>query len=216
MPERFLKQLFASAWLGVALGLIVEVVMLAVSVGFGQTPSVTAFTANLVQKASLAALVCAGLAVGLSARRRRMELMGVLGFFAAPAAFLIAGALHRAAAHVLQIAPAVTVSPTQGQFAILRAIEFGLLGAVVGIISRRPWGTLRTHAAAGLAFGLVFCGVVLLIAVQGSRALPSAHSLTAMGVNEVLLPLGCSLIICAANAIGPRVGAKDAEAQATP
>lgn len=210
-----MKQLFTAAWLSVALGLLIEILLLLVASGFGRGTSVGAFIADLVQKVSWATLVCVGLTIGLAASRRRMELMGLLGLLAAPAAFFIAKAIHKAASQALQAAMAGSTSPTPGQFAILRAIEYALLGAVIGIISRRPWGTLRTHAATGLAFGLVFCGVVLLITVQGSQTLPSAYQLTAKGVNEVLFPLGCSLILYAANALGRRMEEKDPESQTT-
>lgn len=214
MSERFLKQVATAAWLGVALGLLIGVLLLGLSIAFGRAVSGGSIVADLPPRAVLAAIVCGGPAIGLWAGRRRMELMGLLGLIAGPAAFGVAHLLHGAMARSLQGATAGPESPTPGQFAILRAIEFGLLGAVIGIISRRPWGTLRTHAAAGLAFGLVYCGVVLLIAVQGSRTLPSAYSLTATGLNEVLLPLGCSLVLFAAGAIGRRDRAGDAEAQA--
>lgn len=213
MSERFLKQLLTAAWMGVALGLAVWLARLAAAAGFGGAPAGSLLLADLVHAIVMGALVCAGLAIGLSAGRRRMELMGLLGFISGPAASLVAGLLRGAVFPAALGSTAGLSSPTPAQCAILRAIEFGLLGAVVGIISRRPWGTRRTHAAVGLAFGLVYGGVVLLIAVQGSRTLPSARDLTVAGVGEVLLPLGCSLILHAAGTLGPRSNTGPTDAQ---
>lgn len=213
MPERFLKQLFVAAWMGVALGVAIWLARLAAGAGFGGIAAGRLLLADLVHAMVAGALVCAGLALGLCAGRRRMELMGLLGFISGPAAFLLARLLRDAVVPTAPGPAAGLSSPTPVQFAILRAIEFGLLGAVVGIFSRRPWGTRRTHAAAGLAFGLVYCGVVLLIAVQGSRTFPSARDLTVAGVGEVLLPLGCSLILYAAGTLGPRSDARPTDVQ---
>jgi hypothetical protein len=61
----------------------------------------------------------------------------------------------------------------------------------------------------GLAVGLVFGGPILLL-LLGSSPQPPAADLVSRGMDEVLFPVGCSLVLYSAGALGERVAAKPA------
>ena len=61
--------------------------------------------------------------------------------------------------------------------------------------------------AAGLVVGLVFGGLILLL-LLGSSPQPPAADLVSRGMNEVLFPVGCSLALFSAGALGERVAAR--------
>jgi hypothetical protein len=214
VPERFIRQLLTAAWLSVALGLFIELALVLLSTVFRGGESFNQFIADLVQKLSWSTLVCVGLALGLAATKLRTPVMGVLGLLSAPLAFGVAKAAHKSAAQALQVVGSAAPGPTPLQFAIVRAVEYALLGVVIAIISRKTSGTLRMHAATGLAFGLVFCGIVLLLTVQNAAATPTAYQLAAKSINELLFPLGCSLVLYAAHSLGKRAKADEPAAGA--
>jgi hypothetical protein len=55
--------------------------------------------------------------------------------------------------------------------------------------------------------GLVFGGLILLLLV-GSSPQPPVADLVTQGINEVLFPVGCSLVLFSAGALGERVAAR--------
>jgi hypothetical protein len=52
---------------------------------------------------------------------------------------------------------------------------------------------------------LVAAALVLSITVRTAATSPSSLALLSKGINEVLFPLGCSMVLYAANALGERV-----------
>lgn len=71
------------AWLGIALGLVMEGLLLLLSGGFGELPGLQPAIADLVKNVSWSVLVCAGLAVGTTLSRAGVPAMGLLGFLSA-------------------------------------------------------------------------------------------------------------------------------------
>jgi hypothetical protein len=62
--------------------------------------------------------------------------------------------------------------------------------------------------AVGLAVGSIFGGTVIaLLAASGSEV--SATSLVPRGVTEVLFPVGCSLVLFSAEALGTTMASED-------
>lgn len=206
MPDHLSKQLFTAAWMSVAVGVLVEIVLLLLATIFKGGEPVGRIVADLVQKVSWSTLVCVGLALGLAASKQRPPIMGLLGLLAAPLAFTAAKSLHKSVEQAMNVAAVTTPGPTALQFAIVRALEYAALGMIVGHFSRKPppLGTLRAHAAVGLAIGLIFGGVVLLLTVTNAKSTPTAYQLAARSLNEILFPLGCSIVLFAAHALRKR------------
>ena len=58
------------------------------------------------------------------------------------------------------------------------------------------------HAAVGLAVGVFFGGLILVFtSLQASNPLSTAE-LISRSVNEILFPVGCSLVLFSAEALG--------------
>jgi hypothetical protein len=191
-----LHKLLNVAWLAIALGMAMEALMLAVAAGFRNAAAPDPFLAELAQKVSWSFVVCAGLAVGNAIVRARPAAMGVLGLVSAPIAVNVSRALHKGMAGALGVA--VAAGPAPFAIAALKATEYALLGFALGHLGQRGAGALA-HAGAGLLAGLLFGVPIVAMAVGADQA-----STVARGVNELVFPIGCSLVIYAADILSSR------------
>ena len=211
IPERvsaqdsFLPQVVRVAWLSVGLGIAFEILLLVLAALSGTAgESGKPALADLAQKISWSFLVCVGLAFGTAARKLRETVMGGLGFFVAPLAFIAAKAIHKGLGQALgTIAPGAPFTfPLL--IAGIKALEYGVLGALLGYASQRN-KSLAFHVGAGIVTGLTF-GVLLIWAGVRSQPGPvGAVDLASRAINEILFPLGCSLVIYASEVFGRRM-----------
>jgi hypothetical protein len=132
--------------------------------------------------------------------------MGVLGLLAAPVAFIVSRSLHQGAVKTLEIAGSGADAPPVLFLAVLKAVEYACLGVAISWIGERAWGGLTAHVAAGLLIGLIFGGTIVGLAYQMSPGPLATAALVSRGANEILFPVGCSLVLFAATAMGERVG----------
>ena len=200
--------LFRVAWLAILLGFAMEILLLLFTAGFEILPGFRSVLADLIGKVSWSALVCAGLAIGTAASKVRAPFMGLLGLLAAPLAFHVSRTLQQGVAKTLEVAAAGAPvgSYTLILLALLKAVEYGCLGAAIGWIGRRPWGGALAHAAVGLAVGILFGGAIVSFTYWTAPEPLATADLFAHGVNEILFPVGCSLVLYSATALGERVG----------
>ena len=196
------RTLLRVAWLAIALGLAMEALLLLLGSSFGELLGVKSIVADLAKNLSWSVFVCTGLAVGTAASQARAPAMGLMGLLAAPAAFEVSRVVHKGTLEALDISGSGDTSPVL--VAVIKGFEYGCLGLAVGWLGRRPWGGAAAHAAAGLAVGLVFGGAIVLLTVP-SGAQMSVADLVSRGVNEVLFPLGCSLVLYASVNLGERM-----------
>jgi len=196
------------AWLAILLGFAMEALLLLFTAGFGILPSFTSVVADLVGKVSWSVLVCAGLALGTAISKARAPFMGLLGLLAAPLAFHVSRALQQGVAKTLEVASAG--APVGSQTLILlplvKAVEYACLGVVIGWMGRRAWGGVLAHAAVGLAVGILFGGATVSFTYWTAPEPLAASDLVSRSINEILFPVGCSLVIYSATAFGKRVG----------
>lgn len=203
--DSILPQVVRVAWLSIALGIALEVVLLVLAAFTGTAgESGRPALADLAQKISWSFLVCVGLAFGTAARKIREVVMGSLGFLAAPLAFVAAKAIHKGLGQALgTIAPGAPFTfPLL--IAGLKALEYGALGALLGYASQRN-KSLAFHATAGIATGLTFGLLIVWAGVRAQAAPVGAVDLASRAINEILFPLGCSLVIFASEAFGRRI-----------
>ena len=193
------------AWLSILLGFAMEALILLLAAGVANVPSLKPIVADLVQKVSWSVFVCVGLAIGTAASKARAPVMGLMGLLSAPLAFNAARFLHKSTAHALAIAGPAVSGPSPYLLGLIKGAEYGCLGSVLGWLGRRPWGGAVAHIGAGLGVGLLFGGVVLALTAMAVPSPLSPAALLVRGVNEVLFPIGCSLVLFAAEALGKRV-----------
>ena len=196
------RTLLRVAWLAIALGLAMEALLLLLGASFGELLGVKSIVADLAKNLSWSLFVCTGLAVGTAASQARAPAMGLMGLLAAPVAFEVSRVVHKGTLEALDISGSGDTSPVL--VAVIKGFEYGCLGLAVGWLGRRPWGGAAAHAAAGLAVGLVFGGAIVVLTVP-SGAQMSVADLVSRGVNEVLFPLGCSLVLYASVNLGERM-----------
>jgi hypothetical protein len=191
--------LFRVAWLAILLGFAMEALLLLFTAGFEILPGLGPMVAELIGKVSWSAIVCAGLALGTAASKARAPF---------PLAFHISRTLQQGVAKTLEVAAAGAPvgSYTLILLALLKAIEYGCLGVIIGWVGRRPWGGALAHVAVGLAVGILFGGAIVSFTYWTAPEPLAAADLFSRSANEILFPVGCSLVLYSATALGERVG----------
>jgi|SRR5829696_8516682 hypothetical protein len=197
------------AWLAVILGLAMEVLLLVLGGVVGDALGLKPFVADLVRNVTWSVFVCAGLAVGTAVVKARAPLMGFLGLVSGPLAFEASRVVHKGTLEALAITGGGgNLSPVL--VAGIKGIEYGCLGLGVGWVSQRRWGGAAAHVAVGLLVGLTF-GSVELALVAGATPPPPTSDLFVDGVNEVLFPVGCSLVLFSAGVLGKKTADRSSQ-----
>ena len=193
------------AWLSIGLGLALEILLLVLAAftdTAGETPK--PFISDLANKISWSFIVCVGLAFGSTAGKAREGVMGLLGLISAPAGFTAARAVHKAVNASLGIAGPAMAPGLVMLVGGLKGAEYALFGAVLSWVGKRAFG-LGAHAGAGLAFGLTFGLAIVAVTVNASPTPVSLVGLISRGINEVMFPIGCALILYASGALAKRL-----------
>lgn len=196
-PPEMVRTAVQAAWLAIAAGLSVQVAVVASRALLDRAWPGAALLADLGQAVTWSTFVCAAIAIGTVASHSRAALTGLLGLVSAPLAWAAAKAVQKG----LQGLVGAPVDQTDGFFYLicaLKGLEYGALGFALGRMVGQPWATLLAHLLLALAVGLI--SAVLFVGLQHSRGVrlgkvPPASKLVGLGVNEILFPLGCSLVI---------------------
>ena len=193
------QSLLHIAWLSILLGLALEVIMLVIAANANRLPGIGPIIADLVQKISWSGLVCTGLAFGKAASSANPTWMAFAGLLSAPAALAVARTLHKSTAQALKAAEAGAVTAFPFFIAGLKGVEYAAFGLLLGWVGKRASSGLVAYASSGLLIGAVFGTTIAAATTPGGfetiKIIPPL-------VNEVLFPVGCSLAIYAAEAIG--------------
>ncbi len=193
------------AWLAILLGLAMEGLLLLLGVGFGERPGLRPIVADFVRNVSWSVFVCGGLAVGTTIAKARVPAMGLLGLFCGPLAFELSRVFHQGTLEALGAsAGSATAALAPVLIALIKGLEYGCLGLAVGWVGARPWGGLAAHATVGLAVGLIFGGTVVALTL-GSTPQPPAVDVLSQGLNELLFPIGCSVVLFSAGVLEERI-----------
>jgi hypothetical protein len=192
------------AWLAIALGVLLQLALLLVAAGFGKDISPRPVLAETFKTVSWSLLVCVGVALGRVAAKGRVPLEGVTGLLAAPLALTAANAVQKGVAEAVD-AVGVPAGPLPLWVLAIKAVEYGCLGLALEWVGRRAWGSVLGHLAVGLLTGVVFGGVLLSVVVQSTPIPLSTPSLLARGVNELLFPVGCALVVFIAEVLRAHV-----------
>jgi hypothetical protein len=195
--------LLRAVWLAILVGFVMEALLLLFAAGFGILPGLKAVSADLFRQISWSTVVCVGLAIGTAASKVRAPLVGLIGLLAAPLAFTVSRGLHQGAVKTLEIVGAGTDAPVL-LLALLKGVEYGYLGLAIFWVGNRPWGGMVIHIAVGLAVGILFGGTIVALTYWTAPEPLATADLVSRGANEILFPVGCSLVLFAATAMGER------------
>jgi hypothetical protein len=193
------------AWWSIGLGLALEILLLVLAAytdTAGTSPK--PFIADLAQKISWSFIVCVGLAFGATAAKAREGVMGLLGLLSAPAGFAVARTVHKVAKDALGASATVGAGASPLLLAGLKGIEYAIFGALLAWVGKRALG-LGAHVGAGLAIGLTFGIAIVAVTIQAAATPPTAVDLAAKGINEVMFPVGCALVLYASGAMAKRL-----------
>jgi hypothetical protein len=206
VPAGSTALLLRVAWLAILLGLLLQLVLLLAGAGFGSFAGLRPLVAETARNVGWSVLVCTGVAVGRVAAKGRPPLMGIAGLLAAPLALTVANTIQKGIAAALSI-PGAAGTASLWVLA-LKAAEYGCLAAALGWIGRQAWAGAPAYGAAGLLAGIVFGGAVLTVVAQSAPIPLSPAALMVKGVNELVFPVGCALVIFAAEVLGKRVSTR--------
>jgi len=201
-------KLLRVAWLAIGLGMAMEGTLLLLSAGFGDLLGLRSIVADLARNVSWALLVCVGLSVGTAVQKARVPVTGLLGLLAAPAAFEVSRVVHKGTLQALAISASAGDDLSPFLVALMKGLEYGCLGLALGWVSQRPWGGAAAHMAVGFVVGSIFGGTIVALLATSSPEV-SAASLVPRGVTEVLFPVGCSLVLFSAEALGTSMASDD-------
>lgn len=191
--------------MAIALGVAMEGLLLLIGTGLGKSLGLGSIAADLVGNVTWSVLVCCGLAVGTAVSKARVPVMGLLGLLAAPTAFEVSRVLHKGTLEAIATTGGGDAALSPILLGVIKGVEYGCLGLAVAWVGQRPWGGATAHVAVGLLVGLIFGGTIVLL-TMGSTPPPTAADTISAGVNEVIFPIGCSLILFSAEALGKRMG----------
>jgi hypothetical protein len=198
------------AWLAVILGLVMELLLLVLGGAVGDALGLKPFVADLVRNVTWSVFVCAGLAVGTAVVKARAPLMGFLGLVSGPLAFEASRVFHKGTLEALAITGGGGGDLSPVLVAVIKGIEYGCLGLGIGWVSQRRWGGAAAHVAVGLLVGLTF-GSMELTLLAGTTPPPPTSDLFVDGVNEVLFPVGCSLVLFSAGVLGKKTADRSSQ-----
>ena len=108
--------------------------------------------------------------------------------------------VHKGAIQALAISGSAGDDLSPFLLALIKGLEYGCLGLALGWVSQRPWGGGGPHGSR-VHRGSVFGGIVIAL-LAASAPEVSATILLSRGVTEVLFPVGCSLVLFSAEALG--------------
>jgi hypothetical protein len=196
------------AWLAILLGLTVQILLLIVATISGQVHNLRPFISGLVQTISWSVLVCAGIAIGATISKLRLELTGLAGLLSAPVAFKVARSLQKGVSAALGLPVGGAGGPSPFVLGLIKALEYGALALAVSWIATHTKGTARAYALAGACVGIFFGAIALsYLHISSTHGLSRAELLS-RGINELLFPIGCSLVLFAASAMATRLKAE--------
>ncbi len=145
-----------------------------------------AIAAGVTQGLVFSLVLCLSLVVGV----RRAAKLGLIGLIAGPVAWFLGVALHEVVDELL-VASATASGGPNPIVTLVRGLEYGLLGVLLGWVRHRP---SRAWVGSGLAVGVLAGTIVVPVVAQATSGLGTAD-LVAQGVNEILFPAGCALVV---------------------
>lgn len=198
-----LRTVAAVALLAIVLGFVIQLLILAAKLAAGGPVPGAAIFLDMTQGVTWSLLVCTGVGIGVS-MRARATMVGLLALIAAPIAIAGAKFSQRLVGSFIDAAeqPAVL---SLASISIVRALEYGVLGYLLGTLAQRGETRAMRYIGAGAAVGLVLGGAVLALTayVSAQAGTPLEAPKIATGiVNEMVFPIGCALVIYAGHMAG--------------
>lgn len=203
--DKFYRALFAGVWMAILLGLLAQGAVLAAKLLAGGKVPEAQLLVDVASGVTWAMVVCGGVAIGTAASRNAPQTMGLLGLAFAPLAFAAAKAVQRGIGGIVGLPPEA-LTPLLFQTGAVKAVEYALLGFILGRIIRTSKSTLPNHALIGLGFGVAFSAIfvwLLFFNAAPGAAVPTPR-VVGTAINELIFPMGCSMVLYWVTQLGMR------------
>ncbi len=191
------------AWWSILLGLLMEGLLLVIRLD--RLPQLQPISEGL-GKVTWSLLVCGGLGIGKVLSEGKPFWVGLAGLISAPLAFTAAQAVQKTVSELTSAIASAPASPILIALGALRGVEYLCLGAVLAILAKRK-SRPTLYLTAGLTVGVVFGAIVLLLTPATAG---SVSGLLGWGVNELLFPMGCALVLYGAGVVSRTVHSQPA------
>lgn len=193
-----LRRMATVAWLSILLGLAIQTALLVTNLlASGQLPPAAAVVVDFAQGLTWSFFVCAGIGLGTTLARSRVALGGLVGMIAAPVAVGVAKGSQKAVSAALDVAERQALLPLMS-VSLVRAVQYGILGWLLASLAVKREERLSRYLMAGAVAGLAFGGAItaLLIYRAGLAGTPmTGGRIVATSINEMLFPIGCTLVV---------------------
>lgn len=206
-PREILRRLATVAWLAILLGFAMQALVLAARTSLVGLPALTQILVDLAQGVTWSFFVCAGVGLGTTIARVRASIGGLIGAISAP----LAMGLAKGGQKVMASAVGATTEPALFSLVTLgalRALEYGVLGWLLASLAARQETRASRYLAGGAAIGLVFGGAItawMAWKASSAGAPFTTPRLVGVSLNEILFPIGCSLVVYIALQVGTQV-----------
>ncbi len=201
-PGNTPRRLLYVAWWAIVAGFVVQLLVLGAKFAAQAALPGANVMADIGSGVTWSVLVCGGVALGTAAANPSEAVMGGLGFLFAPIGFAAAKGIQRGIQTVLD-APVTEITSVTWTIGAIKAVEFGILGALVALLIKRPRVKATTFIGLGLLVGILFGGMILT--VMATQSAEDTPALVGAGVNELFFPMACALILYGASRAGKRV-----------
>lgn len=203
-PRRAIQRVITVAWLSIMLGLAMQALLLAAKIAVGPWPPYSKVILDLVQGVTWSFFVCAGVGLGTTVAKSKAYLGGVIGMIAGPLAMGVAKGTQKLVGSMLGVADSPVIV-SLAELGLVRAFEYGILGWALASMVARDETRAHRFLAMGALVGVLFGGGATWLTFELARAkqmtLSDAQMLTT-ALNEVLFPIGCSLVVFIALTVG--------------
>lgn len=199
-----LRRVMTVAWLSIALGLAMQGIVLLSKVYLGGWPPSVSVILDLVQGVTWSFFVCAGVGLGTTIAKSKAHIGGLISMITAPAAMGIAKGTQKLVGDLMLAIESPVIIPITS-IGLVRAVEYGVLGWGLAWMVAKDEDRLHRFLLAGAGIGLLFGGGMtastVYLAAEKTIAF-STQQIVALGLNEILFPIGCSLVVFVALMIG--------------
>lgn len=207
--ELALVRIAVIAWLSIVLGFAMQGIVLAGKLSVGDRPELVQVVIDLAQGVTWSFFVCAGVGLGTTIAKAHKALGGLIGLIVAPIAMGIAKGSQKFMVSALGAADKPVIL-SLGTLGVLRAIEYGLLGWALAWLATRQETPLGRFVLAGAAVGLAFGGGItaLTVHVANGRGIAlTTPQIVGTSINEIVFPIGCSVVVYIALQVGRQLKA---------
>jgi len=202
--EAVIRKLAIVAILAVVLGIVIQGAIVLVKIAAARGVTGASVILDFTQGVTWALLVCSGVSLGTSIMKARPMLAGLMALVFAPIAIALAKSSQKLVGGLMG-AVEQEAALSLSTISILRAVEYGLLAWLLGLLVQRGENRLNRYLSAGVLAGIIFGSIICYLGYQAAleKGLPAGlTTIVASAINEILFPIGCSFVIYTGQMIG--------------